>query len=127
MIYRILICALTSLSLLGCTTMRPMDAASTELTTQLEPGDHIIVYERSGRVIDMTLTEIGDGMLHGHTDDPAASPVTVDIRDIERLEVEKIDPGKSVLAGVGTVIIVVPLILIAALAASGPIGIPDHH
>lgn len=127
MIYRTLVCAIASLTMLGCTSMRPIEAGPAGLSAQLEPGDHLIVYERSGRVVDMTLMEVGEAALHGRTVDEAALPVTVDIRDIERLEIEKIDPGKSVLAGVGAVIILVPVAFIAALASSGPIAIPDFH
>ncbi len=127
MTFRIFICALTSLALIGCTSMRPIGAGPADLVAELEPGDHLIIYERSGRIVDMTLTEIDDNLLHGQPTGPVAAPLTVDIGDIERIEVEKVDPGKTVLAGIGTVIVILPLIAIAALAGGAAAGFPEFQ
>ena len=124
MAFRILICALTSLALIGCTSMRPIGAGPADLVAELEPGDHLIIYERSGRIVDMTLTEIDGDLLHGQPTGPVAAPLTVDIGDIERIEVEKVDAGKTVLAGIGTVVLILPLAVLAALASGAPLGFP---
>lgn len=127
MIFRIFICALTSLALIGCTSMRPIGSGPADLVAELEPGDHLIIYERSGRIVDMTLTEIDGDLLHGRPTGLVAAPLTVDIGDIERIEVEKVDPGKTVLAGIGTVIVILPLIAIAALAGGAAAGFPEFQ
>lgn len=124
MAFRILICALTSLALIGCTSMRPIGAGPADLVAELEPGDHLIIYERSGRIVDMTLTEIDGDLLHGQPTGPVAAPLTVDVGDIERIEVEKVDAGKTVLAGIGTVVLILPLAVLAALASGAPLGFP---
>ncbi|MFQ5982582.1 MAG: hypothetical protein ACE5KS_04320, partial [Woeseiaceae bacterium] len=56
---------ISGISLMGCTTMRPIDAQPSNLTEQLEVGDHLVVYEKSGRIVDMTLAEIDGDTLQG--------------------------------------------------------------
>lgn len=106
---------IAGISLVGCTTMRPMETEQSKLTEQLEVGDHLIVYEKSGRIVDMTLDVIGGDSLEGTLAGNNFIPVEVDIDDIEKIEVEKIDGVKTTLAVVGGVIVIVPLAMIAAV------------
>jgi hypothetical protein len=106
---------IAGISLVGCTTMRPVETEQSKLTEQLEVGDHLIVYEKSGRIVDMTLDVIGGDSLEGTLAGNNFIPVEVDIDDIEKIEVEKIDGVKTTLAVVGGVIVIVPLAMIAAV------------
>ncbi len=106
---------IAGISLVGCTTMRPMETEQSKLTEQLEVGDHLIVYEKSGRIVDMTLDVIDGDSLEGTLAGNNFIPVGVNIDDIEKIEVEKIDGVKTTLAVVGGVIVIVPLAMIAAV------------
>ncbi len=106
---------IAGISLVGCTTMRPMETEQSKLTEQLEVGDHLIVYEKSGRIVDMTLDVIDGDSLEGTLAGNNFIPVDVNIDDIEKIEVEKIDGVKTTLAVVGGVIVIVPLAMIAAV------------
>ncbi len=106
---------IAGISLVGCTTMRPVETGQSKLTEQLEVGDHLIVYEKSGRIVDMTLDVIDGDSLEGTLAGNNLIPVEVDINDIEKIEVEKIDGVKTTLAVVGGVIVIVPLAMIAAV------------
>lgn len=109
---------IAGISLVGCTTMRPLETEQSSLIEQLEVGDHLVIYEKSGRIADMTLTLIGDDSLEGTLADNSLIPVEVDIDDIEKIEVEKIDGVKTTLAVVGGTIVILPLMLIAAMSGA---------
>jgi hypothetical protein len=112
---KLIIILIAGISLVGCTTMRPIDGQQTNLAEQVEVGDHLIVYEKTGRIVDMTVAVIGADSLEGTLASSSYVPVTVDIDDIEKIEVEKIDGVKTTLAVVGGTIVILPLFLIAAL------------
>ena len=107
---------IAGISLVGCTTMRPIETQQSNLTEQFEVGDHLVIYEKSGRIADMTLTLIDGDSLHGSLADSRRTPVQVDINDIEKIEVEKIDGVKTTLAVIGGAIVIVPLAVLAAVA-----------
>ena len=109
---------IAGISLVGCTTMRPVETEQSNLTEQLEVGDHLVIYEKSGRIADMTLTLIHDDSLEGTLANNGLIPVEVDINDIEKIEVEKIDGVKTTLAVVGGTIVILPLMLIAAMSGA---------
>jgi len=115
---KLIIILIAGISLIGCTTMRPIEAQQSNLAEQVEVGDHLIVYEKSGRIVDMTLGVIDGDSLEGTLADDTLIPVEVDINDIEKIEVEKIDGAKTTLAVVGGTIIVLPLMLIAAMTGA---------
>ncbi len=109
---------IAGISLVGCTTMRPVESGQSNLTEQLEVGDHLVIYEKSGRIADMTLTLIDGDILEGTLAGNTFIPVEVDINDIEKIEVEKIDGVKTTLAVVGGTIVLLPLMLIAAMSGA---------
>ena len=115
---KLIVILIAGISLIGCTTMRPVEAQQSNLAEQVEVGDHLIVYEKSGRIVDMTLDVIDGDSLEGTLADDTLIPVEVDINDIEKIEVEKIDGAKTTLAVVGGTIIVLPLMLIAAMTGA---------
>ena len=108
---------IAAISLIGCTSMRPVDAQRTDLAAELEADDRLLVYENSGRIIDMTLIALDDGTIRGRMNDGSRGPISVAVADIEKLEIEKIDGAKTTLAVVGGTIIIVPIALIAGTLA----------
>jgi len=113
---KLIVILIAGISLVGCTTMRPIETQQSNLTEQIEVGDHLVIYEKSGRIADMTLTLIDGDSLHGSLPDSRRTPVQVDINDIEKIEVEKIDGVKTTLAVIGGAIVIVPLAVLAAVA-----------
>ncbi len=113
---KLIVILIAGISLVGCTTMRPIETQQSNLTEQFEVGDHLVIYEKSGRIADMTLTLIDGDSLQGSLADSRRTPVQVDINDIEKIEVEKIDGVKTTLAVIGGAIVIVPLAVLAAVA-----------
>ena len=111
---KLIIILLASISMIACTTMRPIDREKYELNEKLEIGDHLVVYEKTGRIVDMKLDSIEGDYLEGTSTDGFPTMVDVKIDDIEKIEVEKIDGVKTTLAVVGGAIVFLPLMVIAA-------------
>jgi len=112
---KLIVILIASISMIACTTMRTIDREKYELTEKLEVGDHLVVYETTGRIVDMKLDSIEGDYLQGTSTDGYPTMVDVNINDIEKIEVEKIDGVRTTLAVVGGAIIIVPLVIIAAL------------
>lgn len=112
---KLIIILLTVVSLIGCTTMRPMDTRQADLHEELETDDHLVIYEKSGRIVDMTFIEMDGDRIRGRLRDGSLGSITVAISDIEKMEIEKIDGAKTTLAVVGGTIVILPLAAIAAL------------
>ncbi|MCH7821878.1 MAG: hypothetical protein IIA07_07670 [Proteobacteria bacterium] len=115
---KLIIVLIAAVSLIGCTSMRPMSTQETDLRAQLEMGDHLVVFENTGRIVDMTLTEIDGDILRGRLTDGSMGPTHIDIENIEKIEVEKISGVKTTLAVVGGIIVIVPLAALALLAVA---------
>ena len=111
---KLIIILLASISMIACTTMRPIDREKYELNEKLEIGDHLVVYEKTGRIVDMKPDSIEGVYLEGTSTDGFPTMVDVKIDDIEKIEVEKIDGVKTTLAVVGGAIVFLPLMVIAA-------------
>lgn len=114
---KMMIVIITAISLIGCTSMRPVDAQRTDLAAELEVDDQLVVYENSGRIIDMTFIALQDETIRGRMNDGSQGPISVAVADIEKLEIEKIDGAKTTLAVVGGTIVIVPIALIAGTLA----------
>ena len=108
---------LAGLALTGCTTMRPIDS-TTSVAEEIEIGDHLVVYETSGRIVDMTVQVIEADKLVGTLGTEGGAPIQVMIADIEKIEVENIDGAKTTLAVVGVTVVVVPVALLAAMTGA---------
>ena len=120
---KLIVILIAGMSLIGCTTMRPIDTRKADLIEQLEIGDHLIIYEKSGRTTDMTLSQIDADRLQGtlgKTSTIYASTVyvEVDIGDIERIEREGIAVGKTAAATLG-VIVLLPFVAMGAAMSGG--------
>ncbi|NIV18556.1 MAG: hypothetical protein GWN47_09190 [Woeseiaceae bacterium] len=111
---KLLILLVTTISMVGCTSIRPIDMEKVDLTEVLETGDRVIAYEKQGRVVDMTLTTIEDGVLIGSYTGSGMTTVEVNIEDIEKIEAEKISGAKTTGAVVGGLVLV-PLVAAGAV------------
>lgn len=116
-----LILLVSLIPLVGCTSMRAVDMAQEDFADHLETGDHLVVYERQGRIIDMKVTQVEDGALYGSLTDDGLTTVKVMLEDVERIEIEKISGAKTTGAVVGGIVLL-PIVAAGAMlgvAASG--------
>jgi hypothetical protein len=82
-----------------------------------------VVYEKSGRVIEMTYIEMIDGTLRGGLTDSSQGSISAILADIDRLDVEKMDGVKTTLAVVGGTIVILPLAAVAVMTGAVLSGI----
>jgi hypothetical protein len=121
MFHKYLILFVSLFSVVGCTSMRPVDMAQADFANAFETGDHLVVYEKQGRIIDMKFTGIEDGVMFGSLYTDGLMSVEVVLQDIEKIEIEKISGAKTTGAVVGGIILlpVVAAGAIVGIAASG--------
>ena len=97
----------------GCTTMKEVNHQNVDLENYLDIGDHIVVYEKSGRIIDMRFVIIEGTTMRGSYIDDGLEPVEVELDQIERIETEKIAAGRTIAAVLGGIVLA-PLAAIGA-------------
>jgi len=117
MLHKQLILLVSIISLAGCTSMRVVDMAQADFADSFETGDHLVVYERQGRIVDMTFTKLENGVLYGSLTNDGLMTVEVDLADIEKVEIEKISGAKTTGAVVGGII------LLPVVAAGAVLGV----
>lgn len=103
------VCWLVILCLIGCTSMKPVEQESPE--QRIEFKDRILVYEKSGRIIDMKVVKIEQEQITGSLTQEPLTSVSIPFEDIEKIELETIDGGKTVLAVLGGILLLPILIL----------------
>ena len=105
------------LPLVGCQTMQPVDLSGQEpLIARVAPHDHVRVWMRDGRTLDLQLTAVEpDALVSGERRLP--------LKDIERIERREISWTRTTLLLVG--IGVVTFVAAAATAAHG-VGFSWH-
>ena len=96
-----LIMLLAAFTAAGCTSMQELQANDRPLEEVLRQGDHIVVYENSGRIVDMRYVRMDGRLLLGSLYANGLSTVEVDVDDIERIEIERISAGRTTLAVMG--------------------------
>ena len=113
---KLIIILIAGISLMGCTTMRPIDTRKSDLTEQLEVGDYLVVYEKSGRTYDMTLAMIDGDTLHGTLGQTSGTAVQVDVNDIEQIKAKRIAVGKTTGAILGGIVLLPIMVLGVAMS-----------
>ena len=103
---KIMIILVFLFALSGCTTMKTVNLEKVNLVDVVETGDHLVIFEKTGRVVDMTLTRVEDNRLIGSLTGSGLSTVEVNIDDIEKIEIEKISGLKTTGAVIGGTAIV---------------------
>ena len=105
-------------SLVGCTSMRPLDMAQADFTDYVETGDRLVVYEKYGRVLDMKVAKVEPTEIHGSFVGAGWSTVTVELQDVEKIEIEKISGAKTTGAVVGGIILLPIFVAFAGLGVA---------
>ena len=116
-IYSILI-VLLHLALLGCTTMQEVKQRGAQLSDYLKIGDHIIVYEKTGRIVDMRFVLVDGDVLRGSFFDDGLEPVEINLEQIEKIEAERIAAGRTTAAVLGGIVLAPIAAIGAGLAIS---------
>ncbi len=106
-------------ALLGCTTMQEVKQREGLLTDYLEIGDHIIVYETDGRIVDMRFVLVEDNVLRGSLFDDGLESVEIQLEHIEKIEAERIALGRSTAAVLGGIVLAPLAAVGAGLALAG--------
>lgn len=107
-------------ALFGCTTMQEVKPQKGPLTDYLKIGDHIVVYEKSGRIVDIRFVLIEGEVLRGSLFDDGLEPVEIKLDQIEKIEAERIAAGRTTAAVLGGIV----LAPIAAVGAG--LAIAEH-
>lgn len=113
--FRLLVSLLVSLSLVGCTSMRPLPAGdSGQWRGQVQVGDDVSVAASNGKTYLLTLTEVDDQKIVGIGDN---KKVTIRYEQIKTLEIRKVSALKTTAAVGGGVLAVVGAVLVFAVIA----------
>lgn len=102
--------------LVGCTSMRTVDMAQADFASHFETGDHLLVYEKQGRIVDMKVTQVENDVLYGSLADDGLTTVEVRLADVEKIEIEKISGAKTTGAVVGGIVLL-PIVAAGAVLA----------
>ena len=92
-------------ALFGCTTMQEVKPQKGLLTDHLKIGDHIVVYEKSGRIVDMRFVLIEGEVLRGSLFDDGLEPVEIKLDHIEKIQAERIAAGRTTAAVLGGIVL----------------------
>lgn len=113
MITRMVVVLISVIALAGCTSMRAMDLSQADFAEQLETGDHLVVYEEGGRVVDMTFAQTDGNTLFGSLHSNGLESVEVEVDEIMKIEIEKISGAKTTAAVVGGIVLI-PIVAVGA-------------
>lgn len=116
--FRLLVAAFASLSLLACTSMQTV--RSTEkaaLRKTVKVGDEVQVDATNGKRYLLVLTVVDDEKIIGLGDN---KKVTIRYGQIKAMEVRKVSAGKT--AGLTVGVVAASLLLVIALFATGVIN-----
>lgn len=103
----------------GCTTMKEVRPQDGSVVDYLEIGDHIVVYEKSGRIVDMRFVLGDENVLRGSLSHDGLEAVEISIADIERIEAERVAAGRTTGVIVGGIVLAPIAALGAGLALAG--------
>ena len=106
-------------ALAACTTMQEVKQQEGLLTDYLEIGDHIIVYEADGRIVDMRFVLVEGNVLRGSLFDDGLESVEIKLEHIEKIEAERIALGRSTAAVLGGIVLAPLAAVGAGLALAG--------
>jgi len=96
---RIIVLLACATLVLGCTSLGRGDPkALADGKLVLEPGDRIVVSEKSGRRIDMRFVRVFGGQIYGSLSQNGLHPVVIDVEQIEAIEIEQVDGLKTTFA-----------------------------
>jgi len=105
--------------LTGCTTMKQVRPQKDSLADYLETGDRIIVYEESGRIVNMRFVRVDDDRLRGSLTDDGLEAVEIMFTDIRRIEAERVAVWRTAGAVLGGIVLAPIAAVGAGLALAG--------
>lgn len=106
------VCMLTILSLLGCTTFKPVEYKEVSLSEIVEVGKTYKFTEVDGSVTEMKVTSVSETEVTGTMESGIGK--TIQAVDLQSIEVETIDGGKTTLAVIGGIILL-PIALLVII------------
>ncbi len=106
-------------ALAGCTTMQEVKQKEGLLTDYLEIGDHIVVYETNGRIVDMRFVLVEGDVLRGSLFVDGLESVEIKLEHIEKIEAERIAFGRTTAAVLGGIVLAPLAAVGAGLALAG--------
>jgi len=102
---RIIVLLAFATLVLGCTSLGRGDPeALADGKLVLEPGDRIVISEKTGRRIDIRFVRVFEGQIYGSLSQNGLHPVVIDVDQIEAIEIEQVDGLKTTLAVVGGIV-----------------------
>lgn len=101
------------LALVGCTSMQEVNKRDATLADYLQIGDHIKIYEKQGRIIDMRFVRIDGKTIRGSLFSNGMEAVAVELDQIEKIEAERIEPGRTTAAVLGGIVLA-PIVALGA-------------
>jgi hemin uptake protein HemP len=110
---RCLIPLIAVVSLVGCTTLRPIEGTSPELQQRitsnelLKPGDHVLIITTDGKGYTFTVTKIHSGVIEGRS-------VSIPVDQVASVEKREFSEGKTIALVAVTVLVIGGLVAIAA-------------
>jgi len=104
------ICLLTILSLVGCTTFRPVEYQELSLSDLIEVGNTYKFTENDGSVTEMKVTAVSETEVTGSQESGIGK--TIQAADLQSIEVETVDGAKTTLAVIGGIILLPVALLI---------------
>jgi hypothetical protein len=111
--FRMLVAVAVSLSLIACTSMRPLPADDAgQWRGQVQVGDDVSVAASNGKTYLLTLTEVDDQKIVGIGDN---KKVTIRYEQIQTLEVRKVSVAKT--TGLTLGLVAAALVALIAFAA----------
>ncbi len=122
--FRILVAVLVSISLVACTSMRPLPPGDGgQWRGQVHVGDDVSVTASNGKTYLLTLTEVDDQKIVGIGDN---KKVTIRYEQIQTLEVRKLSALKTTAAvGGGILAATAALLLVVIIAFKNGFGSDD--
>ncbi|HEY0973301.1 MAG TPA: hypothetical protein VGE57_02265 [Solimonas sp.] len=90
---RLLLVALLSVSIVGCTSMRAIEPPVTSVPTQVKPGDDVIVRTLSGKTYELTVRSVDDTAFIGKAADGKSWKIPY--AQIESMSLRKVDAVKT--------------------------------
>ena len=113
--FRILIALWVSISLVACTSLRPLPQGEAgQWRGQVHVGDDVSVAATNGKTYLLTLTEVDDQKIVGVGDN---KKVTIRYEQIEKLEVRKLNALKTTGAVAGGIVAAAALVLAVVIIA----------
>lgn len=103
----------------GCTTMKEVKPTEGPLSDYLDTGDHIVVYQKSGKIVDIRFVLIKEDVLRGSLFHDGLEPVEIKLDQIEKIEAERIAAGRTTAAVLGGIVLAPIAAIGAGLALAG--------